>query len=187
MPTTYQLADAEVLDLLAEVMGEHHPQLAEAKVRVAVVMASNPDGPAIKQAGYPALAKIKVVSLKDRVTKGRDAELLVDEREWYDFHHKHRLALLDHELSHLTLVMLPPDKLRAARSDDPDAPAWALDDLGRPKLKTVNGDWNPGDGFMAVVARHGEFAIEFLNLSRAWARAKAAAEQSSAGVTAEAR
>lgn len=175
MATTYQLADDEVTDLLGEVINEHHKALAEAGVKVAVVMALNPDGPGIKHGGYPALAKIKVVSLRDRVTKSRDAELLIDEREWNELRHEHRLALLDHELSHLTLVMLPPDQLRSARANDPEAPAWALDDLGRPRLKTVLGDWNPGDGFSAVCERHGEYAIEFLNLSRAWARAKAAA------------
>lgn len=174
MPTTFQLADVDEEELLAEVMGQYHEALDEAGVKVAIVMAYNADGPAIKHGGYPALAKIKVVPLRDRVTKGRDAELLIDEVEWRRLRSEHRRALLDHELSHLVLVWLPADDLRKARVNDPGAPAWAIDDLGRPKLKTVPGDWNPGDGFASVCARHGEFAIEFLNLSRCWARAQAA-------------
>lgn len=174
MPTTYQTADDDVLDLLAAVMRESHPRLVEAGVKVGVTMALNPDGPAIRHGGYEALAQIKVVSLKDRLRKGIDAEMFVDESEWNRLDDDQREALLDHELSHLSLAWLTAKQLAALRHDNPEAPAWKLDDLGRPKLKSVPGDWNAGDGFAAVVERHGRAAVEFLNLSRCYARAKAA-------------
>jgi hypothetical protein len=174
MSTTYQTADDDVRDTLTEVMRKYHPGLAAADVQVGILMASNPEGNAVTHGGYPAFAKIKVVSLKDRVSKHYDAELLIDESEWNRFRHEHRLALLDHELSHLTTVPLKEDEATAALADDPKAPTWKLDDLGRPKLKTVPGDWNGGDGFRDVVSRHGAFAIEYENLNRAKAAADAA-------------
>lgn len=175
MPTTYQHADDDILDLLAQVLRTHHPRLAEAGVKVGVTMAYNPDGPAIKHGGYEALACIKVVALKDRVRKRIEAEMFVDQSEWERLPEEQRVALLDHELSHIALVELPPRQLATLRRDDPDAPAWKLDDLGRPKLRSVPGDWSAGDGFAAVCERHGRAAVEFLNLDRCFGRAKIAA------------
>lgn len=48
----------------------------------------------------------------------------------------------------------------------PNDYGWDTDDIGRPKLVSVKGDWNAGDGFAAVIQRHGSAAIEFRNLSR---------------------
>lgn len=174
MPTTYQTADDEVTALVSAVMTEHHQALAHAGVRVGVLMAYKPDGAPIKHAGYEALATIKVVSLKDRVTKQYDAELLIDETEYARLPDEQRAALVDHELSHLTLAKKSLRELQEAQQHDSAAPWWKLDDLGRPKLKTVNGDWNAGDGFKDVVARHGTQAVEYLNLARAKAKADAA-------------
>ena len=53
MATTYRQGDFEVEERLRDVMAEHSPKLAEAKVRVAVLMADNPDGPAIMAAATP--------------------------------------------------------------------------------------------------------------------------------------
>ncbi len=174
MPTTYTLADDDVLTLVAAAMRRNHPRLHEAKVRVGVLMAANPDGPAIKRNGYPVIAQIKIVSLKDRLSKGYDAELLIDQHDWEEFQDEHRQALADHELSHIDTVDLSPSQLRAARQEDAKCPTWKLDDLGRPKLRTVPGDWDAGDGFSAVVARHGAYAVEYVNLTRAKSRADAA-------------
>lgn len=161
MATTYQKADLDVLQTVAWMMRKHHQRLHEAGVQVGVLMASNEDGPAVKHAGYPAVATIKVVSLKDRLTKGYDAELLIDEKEYGDFNDAHRQALCDHELCHLELIQVPPKQLARLRHDDPQAPDWKLDDLGRPRLKLRPGDRNAGDGFAEVIARHGAAALEY--------------------------
>lgn len=180
MPTTYQLADADVTDLLARWMRLEHPRLRDAGVKVGVLMAYNPDGPALKRNGYEVLAMIRPVPLKDRVTKGYDAELLIDERKWRDLRDEHRAAAVDHELSHIDTIDLSPEQLKAARREDSAAPTWKLDDLGRPKLRSVPGDWDAGDGFKTVVRRHGAFAVEYLNLANAKGKADAARKEGEA-------
>ena len=175
--TTYQKADLDVLDYLARMLTAYHPRLREAGVQVGVLMALNPEGPAVKHGGYPALATIKVVSLKDRVSKGYDAELVIDQTEYERLAEGHRLALCDHELCHLQLVPLPPKQLARIRQDDPQAPDWKLDDLGRPRLKLKPGDHNVGDAFADVIIRHGQAALEYQGYLRAkiWAEAAKAA------------
>lgn len=180
MPTTFTLADSgdEVSDLLAEVMRKYHPDLAAAGVRLGILLAYNPDGDAVKAHGYPALATMKPCNPRERATKGYDAELTIDEAVWRGLNRNHRVPVLDHELSHVALVPLTPKELAAARAYDSAAAWWKLDDRGRPKLKSVKGDWNAGDGFTAVVERHGRWAAEFLNLQGCWSRAERAAGES---------
>lgn len=156
MPT-YGLPDDEVPRLLAEVMEKHHRELHLAEVRIGVLMCSE-----LLHGGYPAYATIKVVPLKDRLTKDYDAELVLDRHLWERLRHRHRKALLDHELSHLAVA-----KFVEHESEDGEVSCtFATDDIGRPKLKTVKGNWNGGDGFREVVKRHGDWAIEFLNAQR---------------------
>lgn len=174
MATSWHKADAEVTAVLDLMRREHHPRLTEAGVRVCVLMGFNPEGDAITHGGYPAAAKVKVVALKDRITKGYDAEMHIDERVWHELTDALRASLIDHELCHLDTVDLSPKELAAARENyGSNAPTWRTDDIGRPKLRSVPGDWNTGDGFKAVIARHGLNAIEYRNI----AAAKQAADQ----------
>lgn len=173
MSTTYQQADEDVLDLLQQVKRDHHPRLAEAGVEVGIIMALNPDDDAIKAGGYPAFAQIKVVSLKDRVSKGYDAELLIDERKWRELTAAQRVALLDHELSHVDRVDVPERERGLFDESAGPVVSWKTDDRGRPKLRTVNGDWHCGDAFAEVIRRHGDSAIEYMNLAFAKGRADA--------------
>jgi hypothetical protein len=172
--TTYTLADDDVKSLVARIMQEHHPELHEAKVRIGVLMAENSTGDAIKAHGYPALACVRVVPLKDRLTKGYDVEMLIDLAGWNEMEDEHRAATVDHECQHVSRVANTPKKIKEGEC------AWKLDDLGRPKLKLRKGDWSVGDGFECIVARHGDYAVEFLNIQRAVARAKAAKEKGAA-------
>jgi hypothetical protein len=166
MPTTFELADELVADLLARVMAEHHPDLAEAGVKVVALFADNPKGPAIRHGGYAVLAQVRVVALKDRVTKRHDAEVLIDRRAWDELRPGQRAATLDHELSHLKLRHFWRAPVLDGRGQPTGhtQPKWDTDDLGRPALKTVPGDWSAGDGFAAVVARHGLDSVEYRNL-----------------------
>lgn len=156
MATKFTMADGDVVELLNKVVQRWHPDLTDFKVKIGVLLAWNPDGPAVKHGGYPAFATVKPVPLKDRLTKGYDVEMLIDGKDWEQMRPRHRAALLDHECSHLVV---------ARDSNYPTQPK--LDDLGRPIVKTKNGDWNVGDGFRAVVARHGRFAIEKLSVAKA--------------------
>ena len=47
MPTTYSLADTDLLNELVRVMKRYHPRLTKAEVKVGVLLASNEDGPAV--------------------------------------------------------------------------------------------------------------------------------------------
>lgn len=164
--TTYTIADLSVRALLAEIVRQYHPELHECEARVGILMAYNPEGNAVKNGGYGAFASIKVVNLKDRITKNYDAELLIDQTLWEEldseeFELEKRSALIDHELSHLKVVPNTPDAIREGESK------WKTDDIGRPKLKTKPADWNTGDGFALVIQRWGANAIEFRNIDRA--------------------
>lgn len=172
MPTTYSIADPDVTDLLARVMARYHPRLNDAGVKVGVLFAHNSDGPAIKKGGYEVLACVKSVSLKDRLTKGYDAELLIDGGDYERLREGQRAALCDHVLSQLDTIDRGEDD-----EGDGDLVSWKTDDIGRPKLRAVPGNWHAGVGFNAVIARHGSDAIEYENLSRCKAHADAARRQ----------
>jgi hypothetical protein len=172
MPTTFSMADADVVNLIARVMARRYPRLHDAGVKVGTLLARNPDGPPIKSGGYEVLATIKPVPLKDRLTKGYDAELLIDGGEYERLRSRQQEALIAHELAHIDTVDLTPAELKAREGDD--SVTWKTDDLGRPKLKSVPGDWIAGDGFKAVVAEYGTDAIEYEMLARCKARADAA-------------
>jgi hypothetical protein len=167
MPTTFSLPDEDDVTLLTRAIDNWHPSLFEHGVRVQVIMATG-DGekPAVTHGGYPARATVRVVPLKDRLTKGFDAEVVVDYLWWRDANVKRRAALLDHELMHLEVRMKKVERPRGYRG--PDEYVVDLDDLGRPKLKLRKGDWNAGDGFADCVARHGDDAAEFENLKECW-------------------
>lgn len=169
MGTSYSPAPDEVAALVQQRLRKSHPDLWGVSVRVGVLMAWNPDAPAVKHGGYPCNATIKVVSHKDRVTKGYDAELVIDQLCWDGFRPKQRLALIAHELRHLELVLKLDKETGQQRVQ--------LDDGGRPKLKTRPGDWNAGDGFADVVAEFGEDAVEYHNLKNCWRRADEAKEE----------
>jgi hypothetical protein len=177
MPTTYTLADADVKDLLARPIARRFPRLAGAEVRVGVLMARNPDGHPLKRGGYPVLAMIRPVPLKDRLTKGYDAELVVDAADYERLRPRQRESLLAHELRHLDTV----DRVKDRGDEDDDRVTWKTDDLGRPKLRGVPGDWNAGDGFVANVAEYGSDAIEYELLSRCKGRADRARAEGERG------
>lgn len=154
MPTTYTQADDATMSLLNKTIADFHPDLKKHEVIVGVLIAANPEGPAVKHAGYAAAAKIKVVPLKDRLTKGYDAELVIDHDHWKDSRREHKIALLDHELSHIEVARTRVGGVK-------------LDDLGRPKLKLLPGDIVQSDGFREVIKRHGEYAPEVITLKKA--------------------
>lgn len=154
MPTSFSQADDATVALLSQTIAKFHPELKKHEVIIGVLIAANPDGPAVKHAGYAAAATIKVVPLKDRLTKGYDAELLIDNDHWKDCRKEHRVALLDHELSHLEVAKSKSGGVK-------------LDDLGRPKLKLLPGDIVQSDGFREVVKRHGDYAPEVITLKKA--------------------
>ena len=155
MAATYQKADKATIALLNIVRDKHHPRLVAHDVRVGVLFAvakvdektGEKTGPAIKgYAGAPAGAQVKTVSLKDRVVKEYDVEMLIDGDEWPHLPESVQVALLDHELTHID-------------------PTGESDDLGRPKIKMREEDFIAW-GFWEVIKRHGAAAMEHRALKR---------------------
>ena len=148
MSTIYQPADESVLIALATAVEQYHPDLKQAGVTFAVLMASPgtdkhgepKEGPALKENGYPAAATIRAHKLRDKALGLADVLICIDEEYWKQANKKRRLALLDHELYHLDLQE-------------------ALDDLGRPTFKIRRHDYEIGV-FNEVAERHGVASVE---------------------------
>ena len=158
MPKTYQSCDIDVEDLIAVVMTQHHPDLAEHKVSVQAVYVSNESEllgqtPAIMQRGHSCAAQIKITSLEQRSRGFADALLTIDTLGWVGMPPPMREALVDHELTHLELVL------------DKKTESVKIDDLGRPRLKIRHHSWELS-GFSDVCERHGENALESKAISR---------------------
>lgn len=175
MGTTYWRADQKVMGFIESVMMKYHHELCQHKVSLGVLfaMSSDEENHALKHHGYPVAACIKVVTLKDRITKGYDAELMIDAEFWKSNNEEKRVALIDHELSHIALKRKKPEKPKKGQPprEEPVDPLGEVvyDDIGRPALKTVKGDYNVGDGFMRVIQRHQTASIETDNINAAMA------------------
>jgi len=151
--TTYSKAPAELIKLTQDVMRRYHGGLNDVGVLVDVLLAfpaedANGDavGPAITVAGYAATACIKIISYKDRVVRGHDAEITIDGNCWDVASEAERTAILDHELTHLELIT---DAAGSVKRDDAE----------RPRLRMRKHDRHFG-WFDVVAHRHGEASLE---------------------------
>lgn len=149
MPKTYEAADSETTDLMAETMHRYHKELHDCCPNIGVFFVYNSvDGaPALMHGGYQALAIIRIISLKDRVAGMPDATLLIDGKWWkFEAAEEEKMPLLDHELHHL---IVQRDKGGAVKTDD----------IGRPVFKIRKHDFEFG-GFTVVAERHKEASQE---------------------------
>ena len=152
MARTYEEAGSREIELLASVVRSHHGELADASVKVQLLKVYKRAGgemqPAdLKHGGYPAIAIVKINSLKDRVEGKADATILLDGYQWdHEMSEDQRRAVLDHEVMHLMLERDGEGQIVA-------------DDIGRPKLKMRLHDFHFG-GFHAIAERHGPHAVE---------------------------
>lgn len=150
MATTFQVADSEVMDLLASIISEHFEELENLEVKpiIEVLMAwTDKDGPALKRMGHGCAAMVSVVKAEERSTGGPDVRIKIDRVRWLDLDEDGQKALLHHELMHLVPKM-------SAESD-----AQVLDDYNRPVIKLRKDDWML-TGFRKTVEIFGEQAIE---------------------------
>jgi hypothetical protein len=152
MPT-YQKAPADMREQVTAVMKTYHGQLRDAEVQVDVLLASptvdangDPTGPAVRVHGYAAAAFIRVLSYKDRVIRGFDAEMTLDADHWETASDAERIAVIDHELTHLELVT-------------GDGGTVLRDNAERPKLRCRKHDRHFG-WFDIVARRHGDHSLE---------------------------
>jgi hypothetical protein len=143
----FTIANEEQKAMLAKVMKKYHKRLWDIELKVDLLLAfSTSESPALSHGGYPALAKVRIVGLRDRVKGHGDAEIILDGDRIADLASETLEAVLDHELTHLEL---PLDATNQVKRDDID----------RPKLKMRRHDRQFG-WFDEVAARWGMDAIE---------------------------
>lgn len=165
MSTSFSLQtdDDWAVIALRRAVRQWHPRLHQADVTFAVLLARNESDAPLKLRGHKVLACIRVVPYVWRVVGMPDVVIQIDAEEWESLDTESQYALLDHELCHIDL------KEFAEKANDEGemvVSTFDRDDCGRPKLVTRPGDWMGGDGFRAVVERHGENAIELVNAYR---------------------
>lgn len=160
---SYLPARTDVVEVVNEVMHEHHPQLVDAGVRINVLMAFGE----LKLHGYAAAATVKINSLQDRVEGKADATIKIDAAGWRDMKEAEQVAVIDHELHHLTVEIdgWAKETIPCPTDEEPEAvkivqrPIYKTDDAGRPRLKMRLHDLVVG-GFRAIAERHGRNALE---------------------------
>jgi hypothetical protein len=167
MKTVYEKAGQSIRDLVYSVMEQYHPELhqLEPEVAVLIVRKLDEDGEAyhaLKCHGAEAAATIRVTSRRRRVLVDFDLEINIDGLTWDSIPERSKLALLDHELTH---VVISKDKQGAPRQDDLGHYVFKL----RPDDYAINGHFS-------VMERHGQFALEAQNLQRIHTRMLTALE-----------
>lgn len=137
-----------------------HEALVKDKIAVALVMAhpdlddtGMPKADAVKHAGHAVVAKCRLVTPLDYLLMHRDIIILVDAWRWEDLKRKQRLALLDHELTH---IEVPVDADGNARRHPGSAK--------QVMLRLRPDDWFL-TGFADVIQRHGTAALEAQSLT----------------------
>ncbi len=152
MPKTYLQLDPsdDRYHKILDVMSNHHRHLQVAGVTLTVLMASGPrdqngdvSGPAIKVAGYEALASIRITSLAERAVVGTcDVVLKLDADHVDELSEAQFVALIDDQFSELALKIGKEGEV-------------VRDDLTRPVLKKVRPDIHIS-GFIKNAIKHKE-------------------------------
>lgn len=139
-------ADAAARKLLTQTLTKWHKELADAEVKVALLLVypeidadGDPKGPALKFAGMPVDAKVRLCDARQRLLSRYDAIIEVDGYAWEHFGVEGRVALLDDELEHVVVMVA---NAQVQRHEDK-----------RPKLKLRPDDYRLS-GFYAVADRH---------------------------------
>ena len=174
MGNLYFKANDDHLKIAYSVMGKYHPELKKARIQLGllITMSNKENQPALKDGAYGV---IKIVPVKDRVTKQFDVELIVDGDIW-NKRQDLREPLIDHLLSKLEVKKHKNNK----KSPDPedktadDAEEFVTDDIGRPIIKMRKCDLTAISGFAEVATRHGDSSIEVLQLKDVSSRIEAA-------------
>lgn len=161
MGTYYQEAKDEVAKIAESLMRKFHPDLVKCDVSITFLFAFNSEGPAITHNGWPAKALVKVTTLRDRVAGLKDALVIIDGECWKEWPTAKRIAIVDHELTHLVPRL---DRIGNIKYDD----------ANRPKLFCRLHDFQFG-GFDQMVERYGgisEEAEAVLNVVNRWEQLK---------------
>ena len=147
MAIIYQEAGGDTINLLEEVVRDYHPEKEDLRIGMVFCTSVDKKGdidgkPSLKNCGFPAAAKVSLVSAKDRIHKKIDVLIMIDGAGWSQMSEDQRRAILDHEMEHVQI------DLSAEPSDD-----------GRPKLVMKEEDYCVW-GFRSVALRHGNNSME---------------------------
>lgn len=155
MSTTYDRCPFAIESMMNELLCayELHQPLLDNRVKIDLGFAmaernektGEPVGFALKQHGVRALAKVRIIPLKDRVMGRGDAEILIDKDWWDTATEPEQRAVLDHELCHLEVRFNESGVVK--------------DDFNRPKLQLRPHDYQIG-WFVNVAKRHGPASAE---------------------------
>lgn len=165
MAKIFQLPTAEMLAALEAAL-EFHPKLTAADLKIGVMSVAVIDPetdellPALKCHGQHAEATISKTTPKNRLLVDFDAIITVDLARWNETPTPQRVALMDHEVTHILLLESELGELKT-------------DDLGRPRFK-LRPDEMYYTGFLEVIARHGKRAGEYGSAIRMAEAAQAA-------------
>lgn len=159
----FQKAGQGIREAVQRLIDQYHPDLAEAEVTYEILFGYGTRDEetgemrtyALQSKGYPAMGRLEISSQKDRVKGMADMTILLDGDRWKDLTDAQQDALLDHELQHAEV----------RRDEDGQI---LLDDCLRPKLKVRPHDFEIG-GFVAIVERHKEQALEIVAMKDAGA------------------
>jgi uncharacterized small protein (DUF1192 family) len=163
MSKIYQKATVEELELLSTVISQYHStRFGDCGMKIALTFVSKLDSeemlvPALKFAGALAAGMATITPRKQKIHVLHDAEIHVDRYTWDELSPQARIALLDHEITHLEPSL------------DRKTGAFKKDDAGRQVVHTRRDDFLL-TGFYEVVRRHGEAALEYNSVLRAYTR-----------------
>ncbi len=148
MGKTYSKGSSEVDRCIMKMQSMHHPELKGVTVKALFIFdEEKSDVPCLKHGGYPALATIKITSVKERALGLSDAVMIIDRASWLSMKSEPCEALIDHELTHLERVL------------DEETKKPVFDSVNRPKLTSRRHDHQMG-WFSEVAERHGEHSPE---------------------------
>lgn len=156
MPAYYKKAedhDPGAYDILAGLVKRYRSDLEGCGAQITILFAFSLKAgkPAIKHRGQSVDGSAEVNSLKDRVQGKGDATITLNGDTWTAKTAKRKTALVHHELCHIGVHV-----------DGDGMPKH--DDLGRPELRGVFGDWE-NDGFYEIARLYGDDApeVRYLN------------------------
>ena len=157
MGKVYEKADDNVMAVMRDALSRYHPELHALGPRVGITMITpnkdvenHPTAPTVAINGQSCAATIRKVEPKERVQNNLDLEIKVDSYHWEKLSPAERLALMDHELTHVEIVR------------GSDGQPKQHDDT-RPKLR-LRPDEIYFTGFASVIERHGSAALEYQSL-----------------------
>ena len=151
---TYRPGNPESMQIINRLIKNKFSDLREANVEVGCLFAyasENSTAPPLSMNGWPAVAKVRVCSQKDRVAGMPDAQIMVDGEQWKNLRDRQKEALMAHELEHLEVQRGEGGTIKE-------------DDCGRPKLKLKLHDFQIGV-FKKNIEEYGEDSLDHAQLS----------------------